>query len=109
MAQITERVARMMKNFIAEWKSGKNIPEIALKYKVGTRTIYKRLQEIADQNGYQRKELLERPHKPHKNINRVIQQPNAPDFSFDEIRETVSELIAQTKLAISNINEALNN
>ena len=106
MATMSERVRRMIEGFIPEWQSGKNIPEIAEIYRVTPRTIYDRLQEIADKNGYKREELLEKPNKPHckRGLSQLKKQT---DFSIDEIPEEWEELVNQVKLVISEINEAL--
>lgn len=108
MAKRSERVARMIENFIYEWLEGRNIPEIAQKYRVTPRTIYERLQEIADNNGVKREELLERPHKKHKKINIGSTRETVEiEFSPEEIQQEMDELIAQTKLTLDDMTKIL--
>jgi len=61
MAKVSERVRRMMAEFIKRHNEGYTIPQIAKIYNLDSSTIYLHLQEIADANGVERRELLERP------------------------------------------------
>jgi len=61
MAQRTQRVERLLQEFLQYHKEGFSIPEIASIFQVDLSTVYNYLQEIADSNGVTRDSLLERP------------------------------------------------
>lgn len=58
MLQASERVRRMKQDFISLHEQGYSIPEIAKIHKLAWGTVYRHLQEIADENGVAREELL---------------------------------------------------
>ena len=59
MAKTSTRVLEMQRNFIRLRNEGKSIAEIANAFNLSTCTVYLRLQEIADENGVSRKDLLQ--------------------------------------------------
>lgn len=65
MANVNERTKKYKQNFMKEREKGLSIPEIAKKYDISRRHAYFILQEIADENGVERSELLKQPHKQH--------------------------------------------
>ena len=60
-----QRTQEMIKNFFSMWKEGKTAIEIAECYGASRKTLYTYLQEIADENGVSRADLLIKPHKAH--------------------------------------------
>ena len=66
MAQkMNERTLQMMNNYVQLWKEGYSVKEIANKFGLTPFTVYNRLEAIAQESGYSREELLQRPHKEH--------------------------------------------
>ena len=66
----------MIKNFFGMKQEGKTICEIADYYNLTTRTIYLCLQEIADNNGVSRDDLLDKKHKPYEVKNIKSRRPS---------------------------------
>ena len=62
MAKRSSRTLKMMGEFMALHNAGHSIPEIAKMTRVDFATIYRHLDEIAEQNGVTRESLLETPH-----------------------------------------------
>lgn len=62
MARLNERTLQMMENFMELHNAGWTIKQIADKYELSVSTVYARLQEIADENGVTREELLKVVH-----------------------------------------------
>ena len=66
MAQkINERTLQMRKNYVQLWEQGCSVKEIAEKFSLSPRTVYSHLEVIAQESGYSREELLQRPHGEH--------------------------------------------
>lgn len=59
MAKESERVRQMKENFMELHMQGFSIREIAEKYNLSPRTVYQRLQDIADANKVSRDSLLQ--------------------------------------------------
>lgn len=72
-----ERTLQMMKDYVELHRQGLSIAEIARRYHLSTRTIYTRLQEIADAAGVPRESLLDAPDKG-KNHFGCTPKPVAP-------------------------------
>jgi len=58
----SERTKVMMENFMTDHRNGLNIPEIAEKYGLSRKTVYRQLGEIAELAGVTRDELLQVVH-----------------------------------------------
>lgn len=54
----TQRVEKLIKNFMQYHEEGYSIPEIAEIFDIDFSTVYKHLQEIAEKNGTTREALL---------------------------------------------------
>ncbi|MBR5419232.1 hypothetical protein IK110_03215 [Candidatus Saccharibacteria bacterium] len=61
-----ERTLKMMENYVKHWQDGMTPHQIAKHYGFSYSLIYKYLGEIAEKAGYQRKQLLEKPHSEHR-------------------------------------------
>lgn len=88
--ETTQRVKELKENFMQYHREGLGIPEISKRCNVTTTTIYKVLQEIADANGVERKELLERVHPPHNITSKVNRRQSYSNFQ--EIKDFASSL-----------------
>lgn len=62
MAKVSERVYQMKRGFMELHNEGYSIPEIAIMYNLSWSAVYHHLQEIADENGVSREDLLMRVH-----------------------------------------------
>jgi predicted DNA-binding protein YlxM (UPF0122 family) len=108
MITTSERVRRMIEGYYSDWQSGMGTLEIAKKYGITRRTVYARLQEIADANGVQRETLLERVHKEHASRSKnetTIREKVDPI----KLEEEMTQLITDVKQVISRIDKSLNN
>ena len=61
----SEKVSRMIDNFMELHNQGYTIPQIAEKFKLSETTVRIHLQEIADNNGVSRDSLLQIVHSQH--------------------------------------------
>lgn len=102
----SERVTRLINNFMKYHNQGLSIFEIASKFQVTTRTIYANLQEIADLNGVDRDSLLMRVHKTHaprgQNPKKIHKELN-----MDELIKDYTDMISFGKNIISKIDTIL--
>lgn len=102
----SERVTRLINNFMKYHNQGLSTSEIASKFQVTTRTIYANLQEIADLNGVDRSSLLMYVHKPH-----APRGPNAKkvhkELNMDELIKDYTDMISFGKNIISKIDTIL--
>ena len=67
MAARTQRVEKLIKEFMHYHNEGYSILDIANIFEVDYSTVYKVLQEIADANNVSRESLLERKSSTHDN------------------------------------------
>lgn len=65
MAHRTQRIEKLLKEFMQYHNDGYSILEIAEIFNVSFSAVYKHLQEIADFNGVSRESLLERGSSAH--------------------------------------------
>lgn len=98
------RVGQMMENFIRLHNEGKDISEIAEMFQLSSRTVYLKLQEIADKEGITREELLSRPHKKHV-VTKERKVVKAIDIcklkkGFEDLQKDIDEILV-------NIDEAI--
>ena len=100
----SQSVSDMIDHFMEYHNIGYGIPEIAAKFGLSTTTVYSKLQEIAEKNGfYDRKELLERIHPKH---NVTTGNRTAVSSDFEEVlnyASSIKEMIAAAKKDIENI------
>ena len=101
MKKSTERVVRMKQDFMRLHEEGKTIPEIAKIHHLDFSTVYKYLQEIADENGTTREKLLSRVYDRKISNSKNYSTPKTPntiDFkklskSFDFVLTELNNLI----------------
>ena len=98
----SERVNYMISNFMDWHNAGMSIKEIAEKASVTTRTIYQRLQEIADLNGVSRESLLEVVHKPHE-VTATSKRASVSKINADELIARYEAVIQSTNQLQENI------
>ena len=67
MAARTQRVEKLIKEFMQYHEEGYSILDIAKIFNVDISTVYNNLQEIADSNNVSRESLLERKSSTHDN------------------------------------------
>ena len=97
----TQSVKDMMEQFMSFHKEGLTIGEIAKRFEISPCRIYGLLQQIADANGVERKELLERVHSPHI----LTSKPGARDRAdFEEVDNIASELLTEIDNLIEQTN-----
>lgn len=95
----TEKVSRMMEEFMKLHKEGHSIQEIAAKYELDVSTVYNSLQEIAEKNHVTRESLLKRAYPEH--INKEVRKVN----SF--VKENPKELRESFAKAIKDVEEII--
>jgi len=97
--EVSERTHAMKNNFMALHQQGYYIAEIAAKYNLSPATVYRHLQEIADENGVSRESLLQ-----------VIRTPTERQIQDGErrMRENAEELKKDFKEVSTAIDKLLN-
>lgn len=102
-----ERTLKMKNNYVRLWQEGRTVSEIAELYDLSSRAVYRHLQDIADENGFTREELLSRPHKAHQPFVH-ISKPLIP-IDVDSLRgklqvrgDRITELKAKILIAIEH-------
>lgn len=109
-AKTSERVKLMKQGFLELRNAGKSFSEIAEIYSISQRSIYDHLQEIANENGLSREDLLYKIHKPHvissssKNTKSVNNH-----LTPEELQQNFTDLLYITDHIISNIDQTLKN
>lgn len=101
-AKRSERVNFLFSNFMDWHNAGMSIKEIAEKASVTTRTIYQRLQEIADLNGVSRESLLEVVHKPHE-VTATSKRASVSKINADELLAKYETVIQSTEKLQENL------
>lgn len=99
MANTSERVRALKEHFIEERRNGNSFAEIAKKYHVSQRYLYIILQEIADANGIERKDLLDFPHKEHERTD----SRNEPPIDLKEIQVSFDSILEETNKILEKI------
>lgn len=98
MAQKSERVAQMKKEFMRLHQEGKTNAEIADHFSLHVNTIYLHLQSIADANNVTRDSLLQVVHKPHETqgcrMTKHLEPVDIQDIrnSFSNIRKNIANI-----------------
>lgn len=100
----TERVIQMKQNFMRLHDEGKTIPEIAKIYNLNFSTVYKSLQEIADENGTTREELLSQVHVGTSRNSKNYSTPKTPNtIDFKKLSESFDFVLAELNNLITDI------
>lgn len=97
----SERVYLMKSEFMKFHLLGFDIPEIAEKFGLAAVTVYKNLQDIANQNGVKREELLKAPHRPHKK--RMAEEEEKEQLELEELRKEYANLKKSTEETLRKI------
>lgn len=106
MANTSERVLQLKKNFMEHHKNGWTIQEIADKYHVTRRHTYTLLQEIADENGVTRESLLEIPHSQHASP-LFLHRDGVEKVNVEEIRKDFQNIISSANNVMKAIDTLL--
>lgn len=106
MANVSERVKELKKNFISHRENGETIKDISNRYQVSTRHIYHILHEIADENGVSRESLLVSPHHKHPKRGSILSEQIKTD-EIDEIRENFEIMLSNAYKIIKQISDIL--
>ena len=93
MRAASERVVQMKKEFMGLHEKGLSIYEIAEKFNLIPKTVYNHLQEIANENGVDRSDLL-----------RIIRNPRS-DSGWEREHRKVQLDVGKIKLAFKQANE----
>ena len=100
----TERVIQMKQNFMRLHDEGKTIPEIAKIYNLNFSTVYKSLQEIADENGTTREELLSQVHVGTSRNSKNYSTPKTPNtIDFKKLSKSFDFVLAELNNLITDI------
>lgn len=104
MSKVSERVLVMKSNFMRLHQEGYSILEIAKQYDLCKKTMYRHLQEIADENGISRNALLKivRTQKTDKNWREEETRVRA---DAQLLKDGFSELINMLEESIGKIEE----
>ena len=105
MAKETQRVKEMIEGFMNFHREGLGIAEIAEIFHVSPSVIYKKyLSQIAEANGLERKDLLERIHPPHGPSKKETCRQACTDFeSIQNIASELNEKISELIFKINNL------
>lgn len=106
MAERSERVNKLIRNFMEWHEDGKTIEEIADLCHVSIFTVYENLQEIADNHGVSRDSLLERPHKDHEVLSPRVSKKNEK-INREELTKNFSDAISSISGIIAAIDKEL--
>ena len=99
MNKTSERVNRLIEEYMPKREKGMSNEEIAADYGLSVQTFYNHLQKIADENGVTREELLYRPNKSHVQSKpkavwkKETVDPQELKNDFDRLLQQVSEII----------------
>lgn len=95
----TQRVEKLVKEFMQYHNNGYSILEIAEIFNVSFSAIYKHLQEIADFNGVSRESLLERNSSTHNTIHQPFLKEKVDAQTllngFNTIETEINKIIAE--------------
>lgn len=102
----TERVQRMMQNFVRHWKEDNmSVSQIAKLYGLSDSTVYLRLEEIAKRAGLTRDELLQRPKAAVPITSRDREKLDRAQFC--QVNEELEQLIGLTKETLDELQQFL--
>lgn len=108
-----ERTLKMKQEFVSRRDEGQSINQIADRFGLSPSTVYKKIDQIAQDSGRTRESLLERVHRPHLTHDRLYEPLQGVDVgeyrrkigelktSCNELRELMDSYIAREE-AIQN-------
>jgi transposase len=104
----SERTIAMKKGFMALYEKGYSIPEIAERYNLSFSTVYKRLEEIAQENGVEggREALLQLP-RTQKNERKQRRYEEKEHVDGDSMLAGFAELSESLEKMMAEIDETL--
>lgn len=111
MGKVSERVVSMKQHFMEYHEKGYSIPEIAKEFNLGFGTIYRHLQEIADENGTTREELLKIIQTPRsektwrKEEEKVKINVKEMEEKFDDLINSIDGLVNKVHEILEEENE----
>lgn len=95
----TQRVEKLVKEFMQYHNNGYSILEIAEIFNVNFSTVYNHLQEIADNNGVSRDSLLEKISSTHNTIHQPFLKEKVDAQTllngFNTIETEINKIIAE--------------
>ena len=99
MAARTQRVEKLIREFMQYHNDGYSILEIAKLFEVDFSTVYNYLEEIANANGVTRESLLERKSSQHESLHSVFakEKIDATNLKkdFEMVEKDLSGVIAK--------------
>lgn len=106
MKKVSERVHVMKSEFMALHQAGYSIAEIASRYELSVATVYRHLQEIADENRVNRETLLEVVHTPTERQLRDEEKRTRANVEemkegFTEVNNALSKILDTIDMIIS--------
>ena len=106
MANTSERVLQLRKNFMKHHNDGWSLQEIADYYHVTRRHTYSILQKIADENGVTRESLLEIPHSQHSSP-LFVHRDGEEKVNVEEIRKEFQNILTSAGKIVDSIDKVL--
>lgn len=111
MAVVSERTLRMKQGFMRLYEEGYSKTEIAEHYNLSGKTVYRHLQEIAEENGVKREDLINgiRVNKGERFWSKHASQVKV-DFDelnngFDKAKSIAGNLISMIDTKLNEIEE----
>ena len=96
----------MQEDYLELRQKGVTISEIAEKYGLSKRIIYKSLEEIAQKNGVRREELLYIPHPNYKRKNQPVTK-RKENIDYYEMVEEIYDLLDETNNVLNKISATI--
>lgn len=106
MAARTQRVEKLIREFMQYHNDGYSILEIAKLFEVDFSTVYNYLEEIANANGVTRESLLERKSSQHESLHSVFAKEKIDATNLKKDFEMVEKDLGGV---IAKIDQILNN
>ena len=96
----TQRVQRLHREFMQYHKKGHTVLEIAKICNVDFSTVYKHLQQIADENGVTRESLLQQPTSSYSSRSPIVNDKLDIEklrADFDSVEKGIDEILNTIK------------
>lgn len=103
MAKQSERTFQMKESYVKLHEEGLSVGQIAERFDLTPRMVYLALGDIAKKAGVSRDSLLEKPHKPHSNPVRVVQDQSGVNLADHETY--VKETLASFDQVLKNVGQ----
>lgn len=103
----SERVRMMKQEFMKLHQEGYGIREIASKFKLSFKTVYRYLGEIAAENGVSRDSLLSKHSYKNKLKETFYDEESTLQTTFDELQEELNEAKKSLEIATTEIDTIL--